>query len=171
MEFVIVILGAAVARDGGPSDPMRRRVQGALDAAASLTDPVFIPSGGVGRYGPSEASVMAALLQTAGITGDRIICENASASTVASVVHCTRLIQERFCDPSVLVCTDAYHRLRARWLFRLAGLRVKTPPVPGGFSARYLRRWVYYVFREIVAIPVDTILMCVHGLSGAMLKH
>ena len=38
MEFVTVILGAAVARDGGPSDPMRRRVNGALDAAASLTD-------------------------------------------------------------------------------------------------------------------------------------
>ena len=34
MEFVIVIRGAAVERNGGPSDPMRRRVNGVLGSAA-----------------------------------------------------------------------------------------------------------------------------------------
>ena len=114
---------------------------------------------------------MADLLESAGVASHRIVCEDRSASTVASILNCTRLIRQRFNDPAVLVCTDLYHRPRARWLFRLAGLRVNTPPVPGGFSAISARRWVYYVLRELVAIPTDTILVCAHRWAGLTVKR
>ena len=105
---------------------------------------------------------MRGLLEAAGVRSERIICEDRSTSTLGSVVHCAAIIRERFQHPRVLVSTDLYHRARAAWLFRLMGIRVETPRIPGGFSAIYLRRWIYYVARELIAIPVDTLLLVAH---------
>jgi uncharacterized SAM-binding protein YcdF (DUF218 family) len=149
---------------------MRRRIAGALKAAAGLDDVYFVPSGAVGKYGPSEASVMRDLLVSAGIDGARIILEDRSSSTVGSAVNCTRIIRHRYAGARVLVCTDLYHHARTRWLFRLAGVAVETPHMPGGFSAIYFRRWLYYIVREVFAIPVDTVWLVGHRWLGLPLK-
>jgi len=61
-------------RPGGrPSGALRRRVDAAAAFGTRFAAPLFVPTGGVGRYGPSEASVMATLLKQRGVAGAQIL--------------------------------------------------------------------------------------------------
>jgi hypothetical protein len=53
-----VIFGAAVHCGGRPSTTLRRRIEAAAAFGARFADRMFNPTGGVGRFGPSGASVM-----------------------------------------------------------------------------------------------------------------
>ena len=55
----IVIFGAAVRPEGAPSRTLRVRVEAALALGARLESPLYLPTGGIGRFGDAEAAVMA----------------------------------------------------------------------------------------------------------------
>jgi DUF218 domain len=95
-DAVIVIFGAAVRPDGSASAALRHRVQAAAAFGATRSAPVFLPTGAVGRYGPSEASVMAALLCDYGVPAERIILEETGTDTLSSVRAVVRLCRSRF---------------------------------------------------------------------------
>ena len=59
MRPVVVIFGAAVRPDGSASGVLRARVGAALAMGRLLVDPIYMPTGGQGRFGPAEATVMA----------------------------------------------------------------------------------------------------------------
>src|SRR5271169_3298746 len=124
-------MGAAV---WSASDAMRRRVEGALASARDNPNALFLPSGGVGDDPPSEARVMVALLRQAGVAEESILIEEASYDTLSSVRHCVRMLRglPRFGD--VVICSDAYHILRCRWLFHLYGVSSRVGQVDSGWS-------------------------------------
>ena len=155
----IVIFGAAVRADGRPSSALRRRVEAAARFGATLDAPLFMPTGGVGRYGPSEASVMAALLREFGVAPERIVVEDTAANTIGSVRACARLLRTRGHTGRVYAASSSYHLLRCLLLLRIAGFDAAIcPPPPGPSARRWRTRW-YWRLREIAALPIDVAIM------------
>jgi vancomycin permeability regulator SanA len=150
-----VILGAAVWRGGVPSPAMRRRVAAAISAARDVPEARFLPTGGVGRHPPSEASLMRQLLREAGIAPERITLEEQGADTLSSVVACARILADARDVASVTVCTDAYHVARTRAVFRVLGVRTLAAPAHGAAAALGARRYAWALAREALGLPWD----------------
>lgn len=156
----ILIFGAAVRPDGRPSATLRRRVEAAAAFGETLElPPLYVPTGGRGRHGPPEASVMAELLRACGVPPARIAEEPTGTDTVSSVLACERLLRARGHAGPVFAATSAYHLPRCVLLLRLAGLPARPAPPPPMPAARsWHRRW-YWRLREVPAIPWDAMLM------------
>lgn len=153
MSPVIVVFGAAVRPDGAPSGAMRQRVETALATGRRLPNPLYLPTGGQGRFGKPEAMLIADLLEAAGVAPDRLLIEPTGRNTLRSVLACRRLLG-RTSEP-VYVATSGYHMLRCVMLLRLAGLRARpcklTPQVASRSPAK---RW-FWRLREVPAVPLD----------------
>ncbi|HEY2133733.1 MAG TPA: YdcF family protein [Acetobacteraceae bacterium] len=155
-DAVIVIFGAAVRPDGGPSETLRHRVRAAARFGAGFARPLFIPTGGRGRHGQAEATVMARLLQEAGFPPSTILKEETGTDTLSSVRAVVRLIPS---GGQVYACTSAYHLPRCLVLLRLAGIGARAcPPPPVAAATSRWRRW-YWRLREAPALPYDALLM------------
>ena len=164
MADYYVIFGAGVRPDGSPSGTLARRVHGAWLHGRERAESRYLPTGAIGRHGPSEASVMRDLLIRCGVPGERIVLEERGTDTLSSVVECTRILGELGDEVDrVIVCTSPYHIPRCRLLFRIAGVATEAAAMPSDLSALGLRRWLYYVAREVVATPWDAAL--------ALLEH
>ena len=147
MTEAIVIFGSAVRRDGGPSAAMRERVAAALRLGRTLGDPLYVPTGGVGRFGPAEAELMRELLVRAGVPPGRIRPESEARNTIRSVRNVRRMLPDF--DGPVHAATSGYHLPRCVTLLRIAGFRARPCPPP---------RWragPYWWAREAVGLPVD----------------
>ena len=167
-DAVIVIFGAAVRPGGRPSATLRHRVDAAARFAAELSSPLLIPTGGVGRFGPSEASVMRDQLTASGIAADRIVPEETGTDTLSSVRAVARLLTSRAHHGPVFVATSAYHLPRCVLLLRLAGLPARGCPISAAAASnRLLPRW-YWRLRELPAIPYDTVLLITLRLFGRL---
>ncbi len=164
---VIVIFGAAIRPDGSASTALRRRVQAAYAFGRHQHNAIYVPTGGVGRYGPSEASVMAQLLQQRGVPAENILLEETGTSTLTSTRAVLALLRRegRHLRP-VYAASSAYHLLRCVVLMRLAGLDAWACPARRGVAARsFTRRW-YWRLREVAALPVDIAIMGALRLLG-----
>ncbi len=153
MTVAIIIFGAAVGPDGAPSNTLRRRVEAAAAFGARQTAPMFVATGAVGRFGPSEARVMAGLLADFGVPAERIVLEETGRDTLGSVRACARLLRGH--RGPVYAATSAYHLARCVVLLRLAGLAARPCPPPAFPAARGLRKRWYWRLREAVALPYD----------------
>jgi len=164
MPPVIIVFGAAVRPNGQPSGAMLDRVRAAFRLGERLPDAVFMPTGGVGRHGPAEADVMAALLRDRGVAPERIRTEPTGTNTVSSVRACAELLRGH--TGVVYAATSAYHLPRCVLLLRLAGLRARAcPPAGSTASSSAAKRW-YWRLREVPAVPVDAALMAWLRLRG-----
>jgi uncharacterized SAM-binding protein YcdF (DUF218 family) len=164
-DAAIVIFGAAVRPDGSPSETLRRRVEAAARFGALHRAPLFIPTGAVGRFGDSEASVMASLLRELGVAGERILLEETARNTISSVRAVAELLRSRHIRRPVYAATSAYHLPRCLLLLRLAGVPARACPPPAlRASDSFWMRW-YWRLREVTAIPVD--LLMILGLRVA----
>jgi uncharacterized SAM-binding protein YcdF (DUF218 family) len=164
----ILIFGAAVRSDGKPSATLRRRVEAALAAAKSYPDVCYIPTGAVGRFGPSEASVMAALLRKSGVRSEKIVLEETGRDTWSSVRAIYRLLREQGPSEHVMVATSAYHLPRCVTLLCLLGIPAKPcPPPPEPASTNWWKRW-YWRLREVPALPYDAALAIWSRLTGQL---
>jgi vancomycin permeability regulator SanA len=155
-DAVIIVFGAAVRPDGKASQTLRYRVQAAAAFGKRFARPLFIPTGGKGRYGETEATVMARLLTGAGFADAAIMKEETGTDTLSSVVAVAPMVRGQ---PYVYACSSAYHLPRCLMLLRLAGIRAHAcppPPVPAATS-----QWVrwYWRLREMPALPYDALLM------------
>lgn len=151
---VIIIFGAAVRPDGHPSATLRERIDAAARFGATQPDPVFIPTGGQGRFGDSEAAVMRDRLLDHGVPAERIILEDTATDTLSSVRAVRRLLRAHGLRGEVHVTSSGYHQPRCMALLWLAGIKVRRappPPAPPG-------RW-YWRLREVPALPYDAILV------------
>jgi uncharacterized SAM-binding protein YcdF (DUF218 family) len=165
---VIVIFGAAVRPDGRPSGTLRRRVAAAAAFAARFPEALFIPTGGVGRFGPSEASVMGGLLRSEARPGWSFILEETATDTLSSVRAVRRLLRARTLRGPLYAATSAYHLPRCLLLLWLAGIPARPCPPPAApAAASRWRRW-YWRLREIPAIPYDGALTLVLRLAGRL---
>ena len=118
-----------------------------------------MPTGAVGRHGPSEASIMAAMLRGLGVAADHIQLEETATDTLSSAVACARLLAGR--PGPVRLASSGYHLPRCLMLMRMAGVSATAcrPPPPG--------KWVWYWrLREGAALPYDAVAMGFHRLVG-----
>lgn len=166
VDAVIVIFGAAVRPGGRPSTTLRWRVEAAASFATRFPAPLFVPTGGVGRFGPSEASVMAELLVARDVPRERILLEESGTDTFSSARAVVSLLRARGFAAPVFAASSRYHVLRCVLLLRALGVpaRAAGPPfVPAG------RRWTtrcYWWLREAVALPYDALLAALLRLRG-----
>jgi uncharacterized SAM-binding protein YcdF (DUF218 family) len=145
---VIVVLGAGLRRDDRPGPALVRRSMAAADLyAQGLADRV-ICTGGVGaRNNRSEADACAELLRGFGIPAAAILLEERSRSTEENAFY-TRQIMEANGWSSAVLVSDAYHLLRAGWLFDEERITAYTSP-----AADPRRSFlVFALFREVLAM-------------------
>jgi uncharacterized SAM-binding protein YcdF (DUF218 family) len=153
----IVIFGAAVRRDGKPSRTLRLRTEAAARFGAGLERPLYVPTGGVGRFGPAEAEVMAGMLRASGVAEADILREDTATNTIGSVRAVRRLLAG-WRGP-VFAASSAYHLPRCVALLWLAGFAARAAPPPPIPAARSFRRRWFWRLREAAALPVDVVLL------------
>ena len=141
------MLGCRVRPDGSPSSQLCRRVALAIVLYERGAAPVLVLSGGGAPV--SEATAMAELARAAGVANTALLCEAASRNTAENALNSARLLRERGLSRVILVSGRA-HLLRARWLFRLAGLRVVGS---AGVPARSAHRAILSTLVELAALP------------------
>lgn len=156
-DHLIVILGAAVRPDGRASPALNRRIEGGFRLAAAHPDGLVFCSGGVGRYGPSEASIMAGRLLAKGLAPERLVLDEASLDTLQTVVAAARFIRAEGL-PGAIVCTDSYHTPRARLCFAALGIASLDGSVKAGPRQMGWPAWLRMRLREVPAIPYDGVL-------------
>lgn len=155
MTPLIVIFGAAVRADGRPSAALLRRIGYGLQAAHAWPDAQVLCSGGVGRAGPSEASVMIEALRREGVAGRRLIPDEDSLDTLQSVAVAARQARA-LGSPFVAACSDGYHLPRIRLTLAVMGVRSVPGPRDGPAGGRWHRLGM--ALREVPAIPYDVVL-------------
>ena len=151
---LIVVFGAAVLPDGRPSASLMRRIGYGAQAAQAWPDAPVLCSGGVGRSGPSEASIMAEHLATRCVAPSRLILDEVSADTLQSVLAAARTL-EALGLRRVVVCSDRYHVPRIRLMLGALGLATAAGPVLPGRGGSTRRECTRMTLREAVAIPYD----------------
>lgn len=159
-EYLIVILGAAVRPDGKASPALLRRIEGGRTLALKHRDAKVFCSGAVGRFGPSEASIMAEVLTSSGVAADRLVLDEASRDTLQTGLAAARYIRAHGLDGAI-VCTDSYHVLRSRMILWALGVRTLDGAVPAGVPQMGARAWLRMRLRELPAIPYDGVLALV----------
>ena len=161
----MVILGAKLRPGASPSPAVIRRVNAALGLTTCYPDLVFMPSGGViGGRQRSEAEVMREMLLAAGVSEDRIVIESRSRNTFENALHCARLLHEELSPGTVIICSDSYHLFRAKWLFRILGIRA-AGHCPVAIGHRPLLRFLLFA-RELLATARDVPQMFVKSCSA-----
>ena len=148
---VAVVLGTQVLDGGRPSRPLAARTLHAAGLYAAGEIRVLMPTGGVGRYPPSEAEVMVRMLRKAGVAREDILAEEEAQSTRESAYRVAEIAQEKGIG-SVMLVTDPLHCVRSVEAFRAEGLRVYASPVYSSpmWRSPGLRRGQFA--REMVAL-------------------
>lgn len=163
---VIVIFGAAVRPDGQPSRTLRLRVEAAAAFGRGLDRPIYVPTGGVGRFGEAEAVVMARLLGALGVAAADIRAEPTAHDTVSSVRAVRRMLAGH--EGAVFAASSAYHLVRCVVLLRLAGLKARAcPPPPALAAAAWRKRW-WWRLREVPAVPWDAAFVLLLRVAGRL---
>jgi uncharacterized SAM-binding protein YcdF (DUF218 family) len=155
---VLVVLGARVEADETASPVLAARVKHAV----GMLKPggLILFSGGVGTYGPSEASVARDLAVKLGVQPQQCLLEEESHSTLQNAAFSIHLLRKKLPPGAhVILVSDPYHLPRARRLFeRLSGNTVSTSPVLD--APRHLD-WVErikWTLREVPALAKDLVL-------------
>lgn len=164
-DAAIVIFGAAVRPDGQPSATLRHRVEAATRFGRRFARPLFIPTGGQGRFGDPEAVVMARLLRAVGYSDPAIRIEATATDTLTSLRAVRRMLPA---GVPVYAATSAYHLPRCLVMLWLAGVPARPcPPPPEPASAVLWKRW-YWRLREVPALPYDAMLVAWLRLTGRL---
>jgi uncharacterized SAM-binding protein YcdF (DUF218 family) len=150
-----IIFGAAVLPNGRPSGFLLRRVQGALDAARDTPDRMFLATGGVGRYGPAEATIMRDLLLEGGVEPHEIVVEDQARDTLQSVLFCDEILRGRSHIHRIIPCSSNFHIPRCALLLRILGYRISLVDMPYDRPHVAMGQWLLYVLKEIIATPYD----------------
>jgi uncharacterized SAM-binding protein YcdF (DUF218 family) len=168
LRAAILIFGAAVRPDGQPSRTLRDRTEAAARFGATLPAPLYMPTGAIGRHGPSEASVMRRLLVELGVPPEDIVLEETGTDTLSSVVALRRLLCLRPDIGRVYAATSGYHLPRCVLLLWLIGVRASPCPPPQVPEAMTLASRWYWWLRELAATPYDAILIVFARLTGRL---
>ena len=154
-----LIFGYSITETGRICEAMARRVSAALEAAADLDRSVFLTTGGVGRFPPSEASLMARMLEDNGVPPTNILKEESSRTTLDSVIVCATILKGVTDLGAVMVCTDHYHQFRCRLLLWFLGVRSLPIKIESGYKSSGPLLWGYYYLREFPALILSCLLL------------
>lgn len=142
-----VVLGNEVLADGSPSPRLHARLnQGLALYHQGLVQHILV-SGGTGRSGYDEATVMAAYLQERGVPAEAIFLDSKGANSFATALNTATLMQKQGWR-SVIAVSQYYHLPRATLALRRAGI----PYVQGAYPRYWELRDVYALAREVVGL-------------------
>jgi uncharacterized SAM-binding protein YcdF (DUF218 family) len=143
-----VVFGARVWNDGTPSNALADRVDESIRLYQQGRVRKLVMSGGVEpENGLSEAEVMRARAEAAGVPRRDILLDEEGKDTASTVRNVARLIDREGLG-SALVVSHYYHEPRAKMLFDRAGVRAFTVPAT---MTRRLYREPYFIVREVAA--------------------
>lgn len=151
---VLVVLGNRVYPNGKMSPVLRYRVDAALQAYEHGCAPYIIASGGVGKEGHPEGTVMAEYLISKGVPADRVIVDNKGINSHMTAVN-TRRIADQHGFNYVVVVTSYYHVFRSQLAMKQEDFQNVY-----GIGSHYL------AFQDIVKIPRD-----LAGVYAYLLKY
>lgn len=147
---VIIVLGSGLRRNGQPGDALYRRSVWAARAYLDGLAPAILCTGGTSpNQTRSEASACRELIIAEGVPPEAVFMEDASHSTEQNAINAKQIMDERGWKSSIVV-TDAFHMLRADWIFNTYDIPHTRHPVPRNWV-----RWTWYstgAAREIVAM-------------------
>src|SRR5262249_46951594 len=134
-----------------PRAALERRMRVGISLYKAGVAPRLLLSGG-GRQAIPEAEVMRQLALSAGVPSSALLIEPRSRTTLENATESARLLCADGPRTVVLV-TDSYHALRARLLFRMAGvavLAVRTAAVP-------MPALLSMIVAESVKLPINLV--------------
>lgn len=157
---VIIVLGAGLRPDGRPGPALIRRSAQAINVWENGLAEAIICAGGVPyRANRSEAAGCRDLLLAAGIPDEHIFLEENSHSTEENALYSAEIMQANGWH-SAIVVSDAYHLLRANWLFNQQGIPNVTSPAADPpfdnhltFSLREVAALHWQVFKQVLGLP------------------
>jgi uncharacterized SAM-binding protein YcdF (DUF218 family) len=123
--------------------------------------PILLLSGG--GHAVPEAEVMRRMAVAAGVPESALLVEPLSRNTLENASHVATLLGTRAVTRVVLV-TDSYHALRARLLFRLAGLTVCAVHV----ASLPPRRHLTMLLSECIKLPISVLRALLRRALGSM---
>lgn len=138
---VIVILGNKVNQDGSLSLRLKSRLDKGLELYNDSMAPIIFVSGGLGKEGYYEGSVMARYLISEGVDSLAIIIDNKGNTTQLTANNFRQYFSEKH---SVTVVSQYYHISRTKLAFRNVGVET----VYGVHSSYFEVRDTYSLFRE-----------------------
>jgi uncharacterized SAM-binding protein YcdF (DUF218 family) len=145
---VAIVFGARVWNDGTPSDALADRIDEAVRLYWAGSAARLLMSGGIDpENGLSEAQVMRARAEAAGVPREAILVDEAGVDTAWTVRNAAERMRLEHLG-SALVVTHYYHEPRAKMLFERAGVRAYTVPAT---MTRRLYKEPYYLLREVGA--------------------
>lgn len=161
-ETWIIVFGAAVAPDGGPSPALAARADAAASLARAEPAAMLLLSGGVGRHGPAESALLRGLLLGHGVAQARLVEEPTARDTVENARAAAALLRGR--AGRVLAVSHGFHLPRCLMLLRLAGLAAARGAAAA--DAAPLGRRVVSHLREAAALPWDALVMLAARMRG-----
>lgn len=127
---VIIVLGAALSRDGTPYKALTRRSEHAAGVWKAGHAPWVICTGGVGpNLTRSEADGCRELLMRSGVPREAIVLEERSRNTDENARYAKAIMDARGWRTAIVV-SDSYHVFRARHIVSSTGIDVRLSPVP-----------------------------------------
>lgn len=123
-----VVLGAQVLPGGRASRTLEARVRHAARLYAEGELDLLIPTGGLGKHPPDEASIMSRILRDEGVPEGAIVREGKALNTWESAILVAGIARGRGIR-AVRVITDPLHCVRAVGSFEEAGLVARAEPV------------------------------------------
>ena len=146
-----VVLGAQVLPGGSASRTLEARVRHAARLYGEGELDLLIPTGGLGKYPPDEASIMSDILRDEGVPEEAILPEGRALNTWESALLVAGIARGRGIE-AVGVVTDPLHCVRAVGAFEEAGLVARAEPVYSSpmWRVAWLRRGQF--LREMGAL-------------------
>ena len=160
---VIIVLGSGLRKDGKPGPALTRRTRHGAELWHEGAASLVLCTGGQSEYYPrTEASACREILLASGLPSDAILMEQQSRSTEENAIYSKRILDDRRLSRVILV-SDSYHMLRARWLFRAQDIQTFASPVksdrirdPRAYPFSLAREFIAFnwqIFKEIFNIP------------------
>ncbi len=147
---VIIVLGSGLRKDGRPGPALTRRTRHGADLWHKGIAPLVLCTGGQSEYYPrTEAAACREILRAAGLPAGAILMEERSRSTEENAIYSKRILDQKQLTHVVLV-SDSYHMLRARWIFSKQGIQTFASPVTNG-RIRDPRAYPFSLAREFIA--------------------
>ena len=143
---VALVLGNTVNKDGTLSPRLKARLDCSLILFKDKRCKFILISGGLGKEGHFEGTVMRNYLLEKGIPDSCIIVDNKGNNTEASVINTLKIVKEKEFK-SVLVVSQYFHVTRTKKLFRERNFQHVSSVAPSYFEWRDF----YSVTREFFA--------------------
>lgn len=146
----VVVLGCQV-KNGRPSKMLNRRINAAYAYLAENPEVMVIVSGGKGDDELiSEALCMRDCLVEKGISPERIIMEDKSASTRENLEFSKNIIQQYGLNEHITIVTDSYHQLRAEMIAEeldMTASSISAPTAVWLIPTYWVREWFGTVYQ------------------------